>query len=74
MHTVVVGGTVVKRDGRLVGIDLAAARNGVDATVSYLRETLGEEAWLRGQNPDLPQAELFDNPYQYTDYGSGTSE
>jgi 5-methylthioadenosine/S-adenosylhomocysteine deaminase len=74
VHTVVVGGKVVKRDGKLVGIDLAAARTGVDATVSYLRETLGEEAWLRGQNPDLPQAELFDNPYQYTDYTSGSPE
>jgi 5-methylthioadenosine/S-adenosylhomocysteine deaminase len=74
VHTVVVGGKVVKRDGKLVGMDLGAARAKVDSTVSYLRETLGEEAWLRGQNPDLPQAELFDNPYQYTDYTAGSPE
>jgi 5-methylthioadenosine/S-adenosylhomocysteine deaminase len=74
VHTVVVGGKVVKRDGKLVGVDLAAARTGVSATVAHLRETLGEQAWLRGQNPDLPQAELFDNPYQYTDYAAGSPE
>jgi 5-methylthioadenosine/S-adenosylhomocysteine deaminase len=74
VHTVVVGGKVVKRDGKLVGVDLAAARTGVGATVAHLRETLGEQAWLRGQNPDLPQAELFDNPYQYTDYAAGSPE
>ncbi|BEL03435.1 amidohydrolase family protein [Actinoplanes sichuanensis] len=74
VHTVVVGGKIVKRDGKLVGVDLAAARARADGTISYLRETLGEEAWLRGQNPDLPQAELFDNPYQYTDYTAGSPE
>ncbi|MEV4275093.1 amidohydrolase family protein [Actinoplanes xinjiangensis] len=74
VHTVVVGGKVVKRDGKLVDVDLAAARTGVDATIAHLRETLGEQAWLRGQNPDLPQAELFDNPYQYTDYAAGSPE
>jgi 5-methylthioadenosine/S-adenosylhomocysteine deaminase len=74
VHTVLVGGKVVKRDGRLAGLDLAAARAAAGATVDHLRETLGEEAWLRGQNPDLPQAELFDNPYQYTDYAGGTTQ
>ncbi|MFC4066691.1 amidohydrolase family protein [Actinoplanes subglobosus] len=74
VHTVVVGGRVVKRDGKLVGMDLAAARAEVGATVDHLRETLGEEAWRNGQNPDLPQAELFDNPYQYTDYTAGSPE
>jgi cytosine/adenosine deaminase-related metal-dependent hydrolase len=66
VHTVLVGGKVVKRDGRLVGVDLPAARAKVDATVSYLRETLGEEAWQRGMNPDIPEARVLTNPYQYT--------
>ncbi|WP_305788373.1 amidohydrolase family protein [Symbioplanes lichenis] len=74
VHTVLVGGKVVKRDGRLVGTDLAAARTAVQATVDHLRERLGEEAWQAGQNPDLPQAELFDNPYQYTDYDAGRAQ
>ncbi|BCY08447.1 amidohydrolase family protein [Actinoplanes sp. L3-i22] len=74
VHTVLVGGKVVKRDGKLVGVDLAAARAKVEATVSFLRETLGEEAWLRGMNPDIPAAELFDNPYQYTQWDAGSAQ
>ena len=35
VHTVIVNGRVVKRDGRLVGIDLAAARRAIDETVEY---------------------------------------
>jgi cytosine/adenosine deaminase-related metal-dependent hydrolase len=66
VHTVLVGGKVVKRDGKLVGTDLPAARAKVDATVSYLRETLGEEAWQRGMNPDIPETRVLSNPYQYT--------
>jgi cytosine/adenosine deaminase-related metal-dependent hydrolase len=66
VHTVVVGGKVVKRDGKLVGTDLAAARAKVAATVDYLRETMGEEAWLRGMNPEIPEARVLHNPYQYT--------
>jgi len=66
VHTVVVGGKVVKRDGKLVGADVAAARAKVAATVDYLRETLGEEAWLRGMNPEIPEARVLHNPYQYT--------
>jgi 5-methylthioadenosine/S-adenosylhomocysteine deaminase len=74
VHTVIVGGKVVKKDGKLVDIDLAAARSKVQATVDHLQETLGEEAWRNGQNPDLPQSELFDNPYQYTDYNAGEAQ
>ena len=66
VHTVVVGGKVVKRDGKLVDADLAAARAKVGATVDYLRETMGEEAWLRGMNPEIPEARILHNPYQYT--------
>ncbi|MGK5684989.1 amidohydrolase family protein [Actinoplanes sp. URMC 104] len=66
VHTVVVGGRVVKRDGRLVDSRLAAARAKVDATIGYLRETLGEQAWRQGMNPDIPEARILHNPYQYT--------
>ncbi|WP_127504865.1 amidohydrolase family protein [Actinoplanes solisilvae] len=66
VHTVVVGGRVVKRDGKLVDTDLAAARAKVGATLDHLRETLGEEAWKRGMNPDIPEARILHNPYQYT--------
>lgn len=68
VHTVLVGGRVVKRDGRLVDVDLAAARAKVQATVDHLRETLGEEAWTRGMDPDVPAAEMIDNPYQYSEW------
>ena len=37
VHTVLVNGRVVKRDHRLVGVDLAAARAQVEATVEHLR-------------------------------------
>jgi cytosine/adenosine deaminase-related metal-dependent hydrolase len=70
VHTVLVDGRVVKYDGRLVGIDLARVRREVEATVDHLRSELGEEAWQQGMNPDLPTAELLDNPYQYTEYKS----
>jgi cytosine/adenosine deaminase-related metal-dependent hydrolase len=66
VHTVVVGGKVVKRDGKLVDADLAAARAKVGATVDYLRETMGEQAWERGMNPEIPEARILHNPYQYT--------
>jgi cytosine/adenosine deaminase-related metal-dependent hydrolase len=66
VHTVLVGGRVVKQDGKLVGGDVAAARAKVAATVDYLRGTLGEEAWQRGMNPEIPEARILHNPYQYT--------
>jgi cytosine/adenosine deaminase-related metal-dependent hydrolase len=70
VHTVVVGGQVVKSDGKLVGIDLAPVRREIEDTVEYLRSQLGEEAWEQGMHPDLPAGEskMLDNPYQYTDY------
>jgi cytosine/adenosine deaminase-related metal-dependent hydrolase len=68
VEAVIVNGRIVKRDHRLVGVDLAAARRAVDSTVEYLRSTMGEEAWQKGMNPDVPEASLLDNPYTYTDY------
>ncbi|MEV6845522.1 amidohydrolase family protein [Actinoplanes sp. NPDC051411] len=74
VHTVMVGGNVVKRDGKLVGTDLAAARAKVEATVDHLRGELGEEAWQRGMNPQIPDSEMFDNPYQYSDFEPGKTD
>ncbi|HVL82961.1 MAG TPA: amidohydrolase family protein [Pseudonocardia sp.] len=68
VHTVLVDGRVVKHEHRLVGVDLAAARREVEATVEYLRSTLGEDAWAKGMNPDVPEPKVLDNPYTYTDY------
>ena len=73
MHTVLVGGTVVKEDHQLVGVDLADVRRQIDATVDHLRSALGDDVWKQGMNPDLPDDELFDNPYQYTDYAADTT-
>jgi 5-methylthioadenosine/S-adenosylhomocysteine deaminase len=73
VHTVLVNGRVVKRDGRLVGIDLAAARREVEETVAHLRSELGEEEWQKGMNPDIPESKVMDNPYTYTDYQSSAT-
>ncbi|MET8348604.1 MULTISPECIES: amidohydrolase family protein [unclassified Micromonospora] len=74
VHTVLVGGRVVKRDARLVDVDLAAARARVAATIDHLRETMGEEAWLRGMNPDVPETAILENPYQYTEWDAGSAQ
>jgi cytosine/adenosine deaminase-related metal-dependent hydrolase len=73
VHTVLVNGRVVKHDHRLVGIDLAAARRTVEATVEHLRDQLGAEAWEKGMNPDVPETKVLDNPYTYTDYRSAST-
>jgi cytosine/adenosine deaminase-related metal-dependent hydrolase len=70
VHTVLVDGKVVKHEHRLVGADLPAIRSTVEATVEHLRSSMGEEAWLAGMNPALPDQEVLDNPYQYTEYKS----
>jgi cytosine/adenosine deaminase-related metal-dependent hydrolase len=68
VHTVLIDGRVVKQDHQLVGIDLDAARREAEATVEYLRSALGEEAWQKGMNPDIPETKVLDNPYTYTEY------
>ncbi len=73
VHTVLVNGRVVKRDHRLVDIDLAAARRAVESTVEHLRSSMGEEAWRQGMNPDVPETKVLDNPYTYTDYRSAAT-
>jgi hypothetical protein len=73
VHTVLVDGRIVKRDHKLVGVDLAAVRAKVDATVEHLRSTLGEDAWAQGMNPEVPETAVLDNPYTYTDYRSSST-
>ncbi|MFC4006221.1 amidohydrolase family protein [Nonomuraea purpurea] len=73
VHTVLVNGRVVKHEHRLLGVDLAVARRQVEGTVEYLRAAMGEEAWVSGMNPDIPDAKLLDNPYTYTDYRSSST-
>ncbi|MBV9381088.1 MAG: amidohydrolase family protein [Streptosporangiaceae bacterium] len=66
VHTVVVNGRVVKYEHRLVGIDLAKARQASEQTVEYLKSELGEQAWGEGMNPEIPEHEVLNNPYTYT--------
>ncbi|WP_433559779.1 amidohydrolase family protein [Pseudonocardia xinjiangensis] len=73
VHTVLVDGRVVKRDHRLVGIDLEGVQREVEATVEHLRAALGEEAWEKGMNPDVPETSILDNPYTYTGYRSAST-
>jgi cytosine/adenosine deaminase-related metal-dependent hydrolase len=70
VDAVLVNGRIVKRDGRLVGIDLGAARSAVEATVEHLRGEMGDEAWVAGMNPEIPETKILDNPYTYTDFRS----
>jgi len=73
VHTVVVKGRVVKYRNQLLGVDLAAVRRQVENTVEHLRSALGEDAWAKGMNPDVPETEILDNPYQYTEYRSSST-
>jgi cytosine/adenosine deaminase-related metal-dependent hydrolase len=66
VHTVIVNGRVVKYDHRLVGADLAKARQATEETVRYLKGELGDEAWQEGMNPEIPAHEVLSNPYTYT--------
>ncbi|WP_088290447.1 amidohydrolase family protein [Kineosporia sp. A_224] len=73
VHTVVVDGRVVKADGRLVdGDTLATAKQEVAGTIEFLQSNLGD-AWRSGMNPDVPETKVLDNPYQYTDFASGST-
>jgi 5-methylthioadenosine/S-adenosylhomocysteine deaminase len=71
VHTVIVNGRVVKFAHQLVGVDLRKARQSVEQTVEYLQTTLGEDAWIEGMHPEIPEAKVLDNPYTYT-YSPGT--
>jgi cytosine/adenosine deaminase-related metal-dependent hydrolase len=74
VDTVMVNGRIVKRDHKLVGVDLAAARRNVETTVEYLVDTMGREAWEKGMYPDIPETKIQENPYTYTDYDAGSAQ
>jgi 5-methylthioadenosine/S-adenosylhomocysteine deaminase len=72
VHTVLVDGQVVKDSHRLVGVDLAGARDAVGGTVEYARATMGEDAWRESMTPELPEDSRIPNPYTYTSYEGST--
>jgi 5-methylthioadenosine/S-adenosylhomocysteine deaminase len=74
VHTVLVDGRVVKHDGRPVGIDLGAARRAVDETVEFAQRELGDDVWKSGMHPEIPQAQILENPYQYTKWDAGEAQ
>ncbi|MEV6636603.1 amidohydrolase family protein [Actinoplanes sp. NPDC051470] len=74
VHTVMINGRLVKRDHRLVDVDLAAARSKVEATVDHLIGQMGKEAWEKGMNPDVPETKVTDNPYTYTEWDAGSAQ
>ena len=65
VYTVVIDGNIVKHEHRLINVDLAGAKAAVEETVTFLADTLGEEAWNAGMNPEIPMKARKDNPYQY---------
>ena len=68
-----VNGRIVKRDHKLVGVDLAKARTAVEAAVEHLRSELGEEQWQAGMSPEIPESKVLDNPYTYTEYADSST-
>ena len=69
VDTVVINGRVVKHAHRLVDVDLDAARRAVEQTVDFAMGQLGEDEWVAGMHPDIPESEVLDNPYTYTEWG-----
>jgi 5-methylthioadenosine/S-adenosylhomocysteine deaminase len=74
VHTVLVNGRVVKYDHHLLGTNLAKARDVVGQTVDYLTSELGKDAWTAGMHPEIPETEVRDNPYTYTDWDAGSAQ
>jgi 5-methylthioadenosine/S-adenosylhomocysteine deaminase len=74
VHTVVVNGRVVKYGHHLLGVDLAHARDVVGQTVDHLMSELGKDAWTAGMHPEIPETEVRDNPYTYTDWDAGSAQ
>jgi cytosine/adenosine deaminase-related metal-dependent hydrolase len=74
VDTVMINGKLVKRDHKLVGVDLTTARRKVEATIEYLLGEMGQEAWDKGMNPDIPETKAMDNPYTYTQWDAGSAQ
>ncbi|HEY2508176.1 MAG TPA: amidohydrolase family protein [Streptosporangiaceae bacterium] len=74
VDTVVINGRVVKHDHKLVGTDLAKARTVIGETVDYLTGQLGPQAWADGMHPEIPETQVMDNPYTYTEWDAGSAQ
>jgi 5-methylthioadenosine/S-adenosylhomocysteine deaminase len=74
VHSVVVNGRLVKHEHRLLGVDLAAARDAVGRTIEYLVASMGADAWAAGMNPDVPETKIHENPYTYTEWDAGSAQ
>jgi 5-methylthioadenosine/S-adenosylhomocysteine deaminase len=74
VDTVLINGRIVKRDHKLVGVDLPAARRKVEQTIEHLVGEMGPEAWAKGMNPDVPETKVMDNPYTYTQWDAGSAQ
>jgi cytosine/adenosine deaminase-related metal-dependent hydrolase len=70
VHSVLVNGRLVKHDHALLDADLGKARRAVEQTVEYARSQLGDEEWEKGMNPDVPETQIHENPYTYTEYSA----
>ena len=35
---------------------------------------LGPEAWAEGMHPEIPETEVLDNPYTYTEWDAGSAQ
>jgi 5-methylthioadenosine/S-adenosylhomocysteine deaminase len=35
---------------------------------------LGEEAWTAGMHPEIPERQILENPYQYTQWDAGSAQ
>jgi 5-methylthioadenosine/S-adenosylhomocysteine deaminase len=64
----------VKHAHRLVGVDLDAARRTVEETVEFAMRELGDEEWISGMHPDIPETKVLDNPYTYTEWDAGSAQ
>jgi hypothetical protein len=65
---------VVKHEGRLVDVDLGRARQAVEETVEFAQRELGDEVWKSGMHPEIPEAKILENPYQYTEWDAGEAQ
>ena len=74
VHTVVINGRVVKHEHQLVDVDLADARRKVEQTIEYLTGAMGQDAWDKGMNPDVPPSKIQQNPYTYTEWDAGSAQ
>ena len=72
VHTVIINGRMAKHEGRLVGVDLAAAHAAVADTIEFIRAAMGEEAWQQSLTPPLPESERIPNPYTYSEVDART--